>query len=213
MAERKSRYNCKTLHCIAPKCFESTIVRSLCKRHYAQLLRYGKVLERTVYDPNTYRVRGPVVHIDLYNVKRVHIKTITADIEDLDLLKTMKLTYSAANDAVTTKPDKKGPNINLARIIMKAQKNDIVRFASEDRMNFMKRNLVVESDRTHVNRHKKKINKNNTSGHKGVSWSERHGGWLARLQKKGEVFDGGIFTDKADAVRARRQLEEEHWDT
>ncbi|MEE9581166.1 MAG: hypothetical protein V3V74_07620 [Nitrosomonadaceae bacterium] len=151
--------------------------------------------------------------IDIYNVKRVHIKTIRADLEDLELLKTMKLTYSKPNDIVTTKPDKKGPNITLTRVLTKAKKDEIAHFLTDDRSDYRKQNLGVNEDRKHVNRHKKKLNKNNTSGHKGVSWSERYGGWLARLQKDGEVFDGGVFDDVRAAVRARKQLEAEHWDT
>lgn len=50
--------------------------------------------------------------------------------------------------------------------------------------------------------------KNNTSGRRGVSWSERRQKWRAYLRTKGRTVWLGEFTNKADAIRAVEEFEE-----
>lgn len=50
--------------------------------------------------------------------------------------------------------------------------------------------------------------KNNTSGRRGVSWSERRQKWRAYLQHNGRTAWLGEFTNKTDAIRAVEEVEE-----
>lgn len=50
--------------------------------------------------------------------------------------------------------------------------------------------------------------KNNTSGRRGVSWSERRQKWRAYLRTKGRTAWLGEFTNKTDAIRAVEEVEE-----
>lgn len=56
-----------------------------------------------------------------------------------------------------------------------------------------------------------KISKRNTSGFKGVSWSTRDKRWLSyiRFQKKRHYL--GSFTNKQDAINARKEAEKKYF--
>lgn len=51
------------------------------------------------------------------------------------------------------------------------------------------------------------IKANNRSGCPGVSYQSRRGNWTARIRHNGSVICLGEFTDKQDAIRARKDAE------
>lgn len=53
--------------------------------------------------------------------------------------------------------------------------------------------------------------KNNTSGHKGVSWDKYHGKWSATLNLHGKRITLGRFTDFESAVAAREEAEQKYY--
>jgi hypothetical protein len=50
------------------------------------------------------------------------------------------------------------------------------------------------------------MNKNNTSGVKGVCWHKQHNKWYVQVQHKGKNFYGGLFDDFEDAKQKAEQL-------
>ena len=54
--------------------------------------------------------------------------------------------------------------------------------------------------------------KNNTSGHKGVSWDKSRGMWSAYIQVRGTKIHLGRFYEYDDAVKARELAEEEYFE-
>lgn len=51
------------------------------------------------------------------------------------------------------------------------------------------------------------LQKNNTSGHIGVSWSVERGKWQAYIKHQGERIPLGRFTNLEDAIAARKEAE------
>ena len=49
----------------------------------------------------------------------------------------------------------------------------------------------------------------NTSGARGVYYDKKTGKWRARLRFKGQMFNLGVYSKFEDAVKARKQAEEE----
>lgn len=49
------------------------------------------------------------------------------------------------------------------------------------------------------------VNKNNTSGSRGVHWDKRHKKWNARVQENRKLKHIGYFSDKIEAAQARDQ--------
>jgi hypothetical protein len=60
------------------------------------------------------------------------------------------------------------------------------------------------------NQRNRKIQKNNTSGHKGVYWNKRVGKWVVRIYKDNKSYSFGYFDNKEDAIKvaiaARKKL-------
>lgn len=60
--------------------------KGLCKKHYEQLLKFGKCLDsnpRTKYDPNEYKIIGNYVEVYTYNKYNEIDFTFLIDLEDL----------------------------------------------------------------------------------------------------------------------------------
>lgn len=60
---------------------------------------------------------------------------------------------------------------------------------------------------TNVNNLTAKIPKNNTSGHKGVSWNSSKNKWVAQIEFQGKHYYLGRFSQKEDAIKAREEAE------
>lgn len=56
-----------------------------------------------------------------------------------------------------------------------------------------------------------KMPKNNKSGHKGVIRQKSSGKWLARITFKRKSIHLGTFTNKQDAINARKKAEEKYF--
>ena len=56
-----------------------------------------------------------------------------------------------------------------------------------------------------------KLSASNTSGCKGVYFDRQTGKWRARLKFKGKLLNFGSYSNFEDAVRARKQAEEEYF--
>ena len=50
--------------------------------------------------------------------------------------------------------------------------------------------------------------KNNTSGEKGVYWHKKHSKWQASIHIDGVLKHLGLYNDKNDAIKVRKQAEE-----
>lgn len=55
------------------------------------------------------------------------------------------------------------------------------------------------------------IQKNNTSGYKGVGWYKNYNKWCAKIKVNGKYINLGYFEDKEDAIKARKQAENKYW--
>ena len=56
-----------------------------------------------------------------------------------------------------------------------------------------------------------RIPSNNTSGYKGVSWHKKASKWLAQIWHGGSREYLGLFTNKKDAISARKKAEREYF--
>lgn len=56
-----------------------------------------------------------------------------------------------------------------------------------------------------------KLNKNNKSGVRGVSWNKTNKSWVATLTFKGKTVLQKYFKNKQDAINARKEAEEKYF--
>ena len=52
------------------------------------------------------------------------------------------------------------------------------------------------------NQRNRGVNKNNTSGYKGVCWAKQNKKWKARIKHNGKLIHLGYYKDKEEAARA-----------
>ena len=60
------------------------------------------------------------------------------------------------------------------------------------------------------NNKNKARSKHNTSGVTGVYWSKPRGMWYSQIRENYKLIHIGFFTEKADAIAARKQAERDH---
>jgi hypothetical protein len=71
--------------------------------------------------------------------------------------------------------------------------------------------LSVEGTLLSAIQESRKINKNNTSGAKGVYWNKQKKKWQARIGFKGKDTHIGYFLNKQDAINARLEAEDKYF--
>lgn len=62
----------------------------ICRKHYLQLSRHGKIYARTIYDPNEFIKYEDYYEIRLYNKNCEHTSSAYIDIEDYEKVKNLK---------------------------------------------------------------------------------------------------------------------------
>jgi hypothetical protein len=121
------------------------------------------------------------------------------DIEDYDLIKNY---YFRINDDGYVMSNSVGM---LHRFIMNCDADKVIDHINNTKYDNRKSNLRICSQSQNVSRKIKM--KTNTSGIIGVSWSNRAGKWLVRLNKNKKCVYLEYFQDKESAIKARLNAE------
>lgn len=87
-----------------------------CRKHYLQISRHGKILLRTIYDPNEFIIEGDICKIELYNTKCDVIGYAIIDAEDITKVTGIKWYMKSGYVRGTIKGSSK--KIFLHRLIM-----------------------------------------------------------------------------------------------
>lgn len=179
--------------CTIEDCNSKHFSKGYCQKHYRQIERRGKILERTLFDPNEFVFIGDDCIIKLYD-KRGNYKAETIiDKEDYEKVKDYK--WHLGEKYVKTKVD--GKTIRLHNLLTG---NIEVDHKDRNKLNNRKENLRKCS---HLeNCRNRDILPNNTSGYKGVHWSKRNKKWVSGITLNGKLIYLGLFINKEDAAKA-----------
>ena len=150
-----------------------------CKKHYNHMYRYGKIIDRTIYDLNEYIFEYDKVKIQLYDKKCNPVSIATIDKEDYGKIKDlkwyMKKPYGKNNGCSTycvTKGINPNSSVSIQDVIMNNLDDDFRPINKYDHidnngLNNTKENLrIVTHQQNAMNMSKKNTN---TSGVVGVS--------------------------------------------
>lgn len=176
----------------------------LCSRHYDHIRLHGKILERTIFDPNKFNIYDDCVGIELYNRENKFLSEAIIDIEDFDKVKNIKWRCNSGYVVA----DINNKRVSLHRFILNIdKKEDIVDHRDHNTLNNRKNNLRVCT--ISQNNRNRNIIKTNTSGVTGV----RRGNdkWRACIVFNKKNISLGTFENFEDAVKARKEAEEKYF--
>lgn len=124
------------------------------------------------------------------------------DLEDYDLIKDYCWFENDKGYIVTSRPNKK-----LHRVVMNITDSKIMIDHISHNMNDNRKSKlrIVNSSQNQMN---KSVQKNNKSGVPGVHWDSKDEVWCAYITKNGKRFNLGEYQNYDDAVKARRNAEE-----
>lgn len=176
--------------------------RYLCRRHYDQLIMYGEILERTVFDKNEIVIKGDYAEVVLYNGKNQEVARAIIDRDDVDLVSQYKWGYDETNGYATSRYY----NTSMHRYIMNAKGSDIiVDHKNRNKLDNRRGNLRI-ADKS-LNAINADLRTHNTSGVTGVSYSRSKELWRSYINYKGNRIDLGWFKNKDDAIKSRLKAE------
>lgn len=176
----------------------------LCWSHYLQMRRHGRILERTKYTPNEYRVEGDVAYITLYEGERTPIAEAIIDVDDLARVLKYKWHRAIRKGKIYAEAFMPGKTRFLHQFILGYKRYKNIDHANANGLDNRKANLRF------VSQHQNVLNANmpSKSGRMGVNWRESRTCWVATIRINGKARNRH-FKVFEDAVICRQQWERE----
>lgn len=172
-----------------------------CRKHQAQLDKYGKVLDsnpRTKFDPNEFRIKGDVCEMDTYLLSGEVDRTYTFDAEDYPIVSQYKWRTNNHGYASSGKD-----SILLHRLILGVPNGAAVDHINIDVTDNRKCNLrICQNSINSANR--RPYNKWNI---KGVE-QHKNGKWSAYIRRDNKQYHSPLFDTQEEAAFARYILEQ-----
>ena len=184
--------------CSVDGCNGKYLAKGYCGKHYAQIKRNGRILERTHKDLNEiieYEYHAEVV---IYNKQHKEIARALIDLDDLDKVKDLKWHLNhgyVRNNEIGS----------LHRLVMDCPENMVIDHINHNPLDNRKSNLRICTQQQNLMNLSK--NSNNTSGVTGVSWSKVKNKWMSIIVINRKTIFLGYFNNKEDAIEARKQAE------
>ena len=176
--------------------------RGMCRKHYDQFMRYGRVLDTSPIirlDKNEIIKYDDYAEIILYNKNGEEVNRALIDLEDVDRVKDIRWGYNNLNYIYNKKIGL------LHRLIMNCPEDKVVDHINHNPLDNRKCNLrICTYSQNNMN---KDIQSNNTSGYPGVYWSKTENKWYARIKINGKNICLGYYINKEDAIESKKQAE------
>ena len=188
--------------CIIEGCEQKHFAKGYCRKHYRQMQKYGHIKERTTKDPNIFIVDGDTVRIKLFNKKWEEVGETVVDLKDFVLVKEHKWCLDSDGYVVSSIPMEKRHSrlVRLARFLLCLPPQLEADHRNHNLLDNKRQNLRRATPSQ--NKRNRELQKNNTSGFKGVYWHKRTRKWVAKIRGNGKKIHLGCFVDKLEAAKA-----------
>jgi len=183
--------------CKVESCNNKYYSKGYCGKHYTQLRNHGKILKRTMHDPNEIIDCGEYCEICLYNRQNQEVARTKIDKEDLQKIKNYKLHFNTLGYCGT---GSKG--LLLHHLILDKKKGLDIDHINHDTLDNRKQNL------RHCTRSQNMMNTKNV---KGYCWYKITNKWLAYIKINNKSIHLGYFKNEKDAIKARREAEKKYF--
>lgn len=204
--------------CAAPWCDNLVVKAEYCPNHVRQIRKWGEV-RRTRYDKHEFCVCGDYVKIFLVDREgKRNGFNLLVDKDDLDNVLKYKWgrsgKHKTSGNTYYAHAHINGKKVKLHHFVLGGYKR-ICSEAAIDRpeidhknnngLDNRKKNLrVVTSKQNKFNR---LLNKNNTSGTRGVQYNKKRKKWIAVIKNDYKAVLIGEFPIKEQAIKARKKAE------
>lgn len=138
-------------------------------------------------------------------------KTCLVDDEDFDWLNRKKWHYSRTTDGNEyASRNEQGKTVYMHRIILNLKDGgEYCDHINNNGLDNRKANLRISDN--HLNQfNRKELNKNNTSGIKGVYWNKKNKKWVAQIMIYRKCVVLGLFITKEEAKKVRTKFEKKY---
>lgn len=133
-------------------------------------------------------------------------KFALVDDEDFDFLSQWKWRISGSGYAISGSKSKR---VFMHRVINNTPEGYDTDHINRDKLDNRRENLRTATKM--LNGRNRGENKNNTSGHKGISWDKRVESWAVYIWKDYKKIHLGRFKILVEAIKARKKGEEMYW--
>lgn len=184
--------------CKVYSCNRKVYAKGYCSRHYQQLLKHGRILERTMFDPNEFIFKDNICYIQLYNQEGDKVAQALVDVGDYYLAEDHKWGLCISRGLKYVGSRINGEYICLHQFLLETRNGADHRNGNP--LDNRRSNLRVcsQADNT-LNRG---FNKNNKSGYKGVIFYSKTNKWRARIGYRGIKRHIGYYDTPKEAAIA-----------
>ena len=197
--------------CTVDRCDGKVVGKGYCSKHWQQYHKFGKIKERVNRDPNEIFIRDGVGIIVLYDKQnRPHAETLI-DVEDIDRCKNIKWSVISMNPkhrlmyVVTNRVQVKKHDLISERLhafLMGVKTNSEIHVDHKDGNTFNNQKYNLQIITNGQNQIKKRRQKNNTSGYRGVIWYKNYNCWAAQISFQRKHYNLGYHKTKEEAAIA-----------
>ena len=185
--------------CEVQNCTNKHYAKGLCSKHYTQMRRYGKIIDRTKYDKNDIILYNNYAEVIIYNKECEEVARMLIDIDDIERVSQHKWFFTGHGYIVNSEHQK------IHRFITHCPQDMEVDHINHNKLDNRKENLRICEHQE--NTYNKGICSTNTSGVTGVTWDKLRNKWIAHIKGK----NLGRFNTKEEAIKVRKQAEIEYF--
>ena len=195
--------------CSVEGCVKRHHANGFCDKHYHQIRDFGKIRERTKFDPNEFIIDEDVCWVILYNNKCIEVARAKFDTKYYDQISDPRLKWHLTADgyvlAFWYDENDMQHHIYLHQAIFQLsnkelQLGEVIDHKDRDPLNCLNDNLRGCTNSQNLQNRGKTIN--NTSGQKGVSWYAPLMKWASKIRANNKLNHLGYFDTIEDATRA-----------
>lgn len=191
---------------------ETKIIGSYCRKHYLQLYKHGKIIDRTIYDKNKITVTNETANMELYD-KDGNISGVTTfDSKFVDKVSQYKwyIRYSGSKNHKLpyVMGTINGKKIFLHRFLLECGEQNKIDHIDRNTMNNKLENL---RECTSAENSRNRIYKSSNGKHPGVYQQYENGNWTARICYNYKTIHLGTFSSYEEALKARIKAEQEYF--
>lgn len=191
--------------CKIKNCNNNAEFLGLCRKHYDQQYKYGKIFDRTRFDSNEINIKDTYAEIILYNQQnQIKAKTLI-DIDDIEKIKNIKWSYD--HEYVSHK--EQGFKIYLHRLIMDFPNDLYIDHINGNPLDNRKENLrTCKQYQNCMNKHK---TTNQYTDIIGVHWRKEKEVWEAVIFENGNRHYLGKSKNINDVIKLRKEAEQKYY--